>query len=142
MDLPRYYFRTRETGAFVFRIEPAGRDGRLEMDQIAVVNIRNGEVRANGARTLDDADRTAIAEWIEARRRVLAHRQADDILRTVDRLHEVTHWAQSKAAPEEIEAVTDPLLLAMHDLRQVLVRKRAERTAPAPAPATRGKDGA
>ncbi len=36
-------------------------------------------------------------------------------------------WAQQKATPDELEMVTDALLLAMHDLRAVLVRKKADR---------------
>jgi hypothetical protein len=34
---------------------------------------------------------------------------------------------QTKAADAALEEVTDTLLLAMHDLRSVLVRKKAER---------------
>ncbi len=33
----------------------------------------------------------------------------------------------SKASDAQLEEVTDALLLAMHDLRSVLVRKKAER---------------
>ena len=45
----------------------------------------------------------------------------------VDHLNLTTQWAQSKATNAELEAVTDALLLAMHDLRTVLVRKKADR---------------
>ena len=38
-----------------------------------------------------------------------------------------TQWAQSRASDAALEAVTDKLLLAMHDLRLVLVRKKSER---------------
>ena len=38
-----------------------------------------------------------------------------------------TQWVQSKATGEQLDAVTDQLLLAMHDLRTVLVRKKADR---------------
>ncbi len=51
----------------------------------------------------------------------------DDILRTVDHLNLTTQWAQSRATDEQLEAVTDSLLLAMHDLRTMLVRRKAER---------------
>jgi hypothetical protein len=34
---------------------------------------------------------------------------------------------QSKASDAQLDEVTDALLLAMHDLRSVLVRKKAER---------------
>ena len=41
--LPEYYFRVHENGAFVLRTDTENRQRRIEMDQIAVVNIRNGE---------------------------------------------------------------------------------------------------
>ena len=69
----------------------------------------------------------AIEAWMEERRAVLADRVIDDIRRTVDQLNQVAHWVQSKATDDEVDAVTDDLLLSMHDLRQVLVRRRAER---------------
>lgn len=128
-DLPAYYFRVRETGALVFRVDGANRHSRLEMDPIAVVNVRNGQIRPQGDRTLDDADHAAIRDWMEERRAVLAAREMDDIRRTLDRINLAAQWAQSRATDAELEAVTDGLLLAMHDLRTVLVRKKAERAA-------------
>ena len=50
-----------------------------------------------------------------------------DIHRAVDHMNLTTQWAQSKATPEQLEEITDTLLLAMHDLRTVLVRKKADR---------------
>lgn len=126
-ELPDYYFRVRENGAFVFRVDTENRQRRIEMDQIAVVNTRNGEIRAHGQRTLSDEDMAAIQAWMEERQAVLAARDIDDILRAVDYLNLTTHWAQSRATDEQLEEVTDALLLAMHDLRTVLVRKKADR---------------
>ena len=51
-DLPDYYFRVRENGAFVFRVDTENRQRRIEMDQIASVNIRNGEIKPQGERRL------------------------------------------------------------------------------------------
>lgn len=62
--LPEYYFRVRENGALVFRIDTGNRHRRIEMDQIAVVNIRNGEVKPHGGRELSAADRAEIDRWI------------------------------------------------------------------------------
>lgn len=124
--LPEYYFRIRENGAMVFRVDAENRMRRIEMEQIAVVNVKNGEVKAHGGRDLSKADQAAINEWLEARRAQLAEREVDDILRTVDRLNLTTVWAQQRATPEELETVTDALLLAMHDLRSVLVRKKSD----------------
>ncbi|WP_170417560.1 hypothetical protein [Ruegeria atlantica] len=126
-ELPEYYFRVRENGAAVFRIDTENRQRRIEMDQIAVINIRNGEVKPQGQRTLTDADKAEIARWMEERKALLAQRDIDDIHRAVDYLNLTTQWAQSKATPEQLEEVTDRLLLAMHDLRSVLVRKKADR---------------
>lgn len=125
--LPEYYFRVRENGAFVFRLDTENRQRRIEMDQIAVVNMRNGEIKAHGDRTLAPVDIDAIKEWMEERSKTLAHREIDDIFRAIDYLNTTTHWAQSRATDEQLEAVTDHLLLAMHDLRSTLVRKKADR---------------
>lgn len=126
-DLPDYYFRVRENGAAVFRLNPETRLRRLDLEQIAVANLRNGEIRAQGDCKLSEADLTAIRDWMAERAEVLAARDMDDILRAVDHLNLTAQWAQTKATPEQLEAVTDRLLLAMHDLRQVLVRKKSER---------------
>ncbi|SLN15521.1 hypothetical protein [Ruegeria meonggei] len=126
-ELPKYYFRVRENGAAVFKIDTENRQRRIEMDQIAVINIRNGEVKPQGQRTLSDADQAEITRWMADRKSLLAQRDIDDIHRAVDYLNLTTHWAQSKASEEQLEDVTDRLLLAMHDLRTVLVRKKADR---------------
>ena len=126
-ELPDYYFRVRENGAAVFRVDTENRQRRIEMDQIAVINIRNGEIKPHGDRTLSDADLTRIKAWMAERSDVLARRDIDDIHRAVDYLNLTTQWAQSRASHEQLEDVTDALLLAMHDLRSVLVRKKADR---------------
>jgi hypothetical protein len=127
--LPDLYFRTRDNGAMVFRVEIENRFRRIEMTQIAVVNVKNGEVKPHGGRELSGDEAARIAEWLEARRKVLKAREVDDILRTVDHLNQTAAWAQQKASAEELDAVSDALLLAMHDLRSVLVRKKADRLA-------------
>ena len=126
-ELPEYYFRVRENGAFVFRVDTENRQRRIEMDQIAVVNIRNGEIRPHGDRTLSDNDLAHIRQWMQDRAAVLAGRDMDDIHRAIDHLNLTTHWAQSRASDDQLEEITDALLLAMHDLRSVLVRKKADR---------------
>ena len=126
-DLPDYYFRIRENGAAVFRVDTENRQRRIEMDQIAVVNVRNGEVKPQGDRSLTDADIQAIQEWLNNRVALLAQRDIDDIHRAVDYLNITTQWVQAKASDDQLEDVTDALLLAMHDLRTVLIRKKADR---------------
>jgi len=126
-DLPDYYFRVRENGAAVFRIDTENRQRRIDMDQIAVINVKNGDIKPHGDRTLTDDDMAQIKNWLTTRRALLAKRDIDDIHRAVDYLNLTTQWAQSKASDEDLENVTDALLMAMHDLRSVLVRKKADR---------------
>lgn len=126
-DLPEYYFRVRENGAFVFRVDTENRMRRIEMDQIAVVNVRNGDIKPHGDRALSEVDLKVIRDWIAERNEVLARRDIDDIHRAVDYLNLTAHWVNAKATDTQLDEVTDPLLLAMHDLRSVLVRRRADR---------------
>lgn len=126
-DLPEYYFRVRENGAAVFRVDTENRQRRIEMDQIAVVNIRKSEIKPQGDRSLSEADLSVIQSWMDERKALLAKRDIDDIHRAVDYMNLTTQWAQSRATPAQLEDVTDVLLLAMHDLRSVLVRKKADR---------------
>jgi hypothetical protein len=128
-DLPDYYFRVRENGAAVFRIGTENRQRRIEMDEIATVNVKNGNIKPHGEVKLTAADKAAIEDWLAARQAQLAMREVDDILRTVDHLNLTTQWAQSKATDAQLDAVTDQLLLAMHDLRTMLVRRKADRLA-------------
>lgn len=126
-DLPDHYFRVRENGATVFRISTENRQRRIEMDEIASVNAKNGNIKPHGEVTLTKADLDAIAAWLASRQAQLAAREVDDILRAIDHLNLTTQWAQSRATDDQLEAVTDRLLLTMHDLRTVLVRKKADR---------------
>jgi hypothetical protein len=128
-ELPDYYFRVRENGAAVFRIDTENRQRRIEMDQIAIANIRNGEIKPQGDRVLSEEDIDRITTWMAERKEVLAHRDMDDIHRAVDYLNLTTQWVQSKATDDQLENVTDALLLAMHDLRSTLVRKKSDRMA-------------
>ncbi|WP_371059935.1 hypothetical protein [Rhodosalinus sp. 5P4] len=126
-DLPDYYFRVRDNGALVFRVDTENRHRRIEMDPIAAVNIRNGEIRPQGDRVLSETDVEVIRDWMAERREVVAAREMDDIFRAVDHLNLTAHWAQTRATDAELDEVTESLLMAMHDLRSVLVRRKSER---------------
>lgn len=126
-DLPEYYFRIRENGAAVFLVDTSNRQRRIDLEEIATVNVKNGQVKPHGERVLTPRDIKAITTWLQERVDLLAMRDVDDILRSIDHLNLTAQWAQSRATDEQLDAVMDPLLLAMHDLRSVLVRKKAER---------------
>ena len=126
-DLPDYYFRIRDNGAAVFRVDTENRQRRIEMDQIAVVNVRNGDIKPQNGRSLTERDRAEIDAWLKSRQALLARRDLDDIHRTIDHLNLTAQWAQSKASDDDLENITNRLLLAMHDLRSTLVRKKSDR---------------
>ncbi|MEJ8560118.1 hypothetical protein QTO30_01915 [Yoonia sp. GPGPB17] len=126
-DLPELYFRIRDNGAAVFRINTENRERRIEMDQIAVVNTNRGDFKAQGDNTLSPEEETVINDWLQSRLAVLAARDMDDIHRAIDHLNLTAQWAQAKASDAQLEEITDDLLMAMHDLRSVLVRKKSDR---------------
>jgi hypothetical protein len=128
-DLPEYYFRIRENGAAVFLVDTENRQRRIDLEEIAVVNVKNGAIKPHGERVLTPADKAAIDAWLTERAALIAGREVDDILRAIDHMNLTAQWAQSRASDADLEMVTDRLLLAMHDLRMVLVRKKSERMA-------------
>ena len=129
-ELPEFYFRVRENGAAVYRVDTQNRQRRIEMTEIAVINVKNGRVKPHGSHELTPEETTVIDDWMAERAALLARRDLDDIHRTVDHLNLTAQWAQGRASDAELEDVTDRLLLAMNDLRSVLVRKKADRLAP------------
>ena len=126
-DLPEFYFRVRENGATVFRVDTENRQRRIDMSEIAVVNIKNGQIKPHGDHELSEDELEVIQDWADERIAVIETRDIDDIYRAIDYLNLTTHWAQTRAGEDQLEDVTDGLLLAMHDLRSVLVRKKADR---------------
>lgn len=128
--LPELYFRVRDGGAAVFRVDAENRDRRLVLEPVASVNLGNGRIRPQGGRDLSPGETEVIETWVAARREELAARRLDDIFRAVDHLNQTAHWAQTEAAAAEVAEVADALLLAMHDLRMVLIRRKAEALAP------------
>ncbi len=127
-DLPDdLYFRVRDNGAAVFRVDLENRQRRLELRQIATANDNNGKIKPQGDLPPDEDEMKAIKDWLDARKKTLSVRAIDDIYRAIDHLNLTAQWAQSKADDAELEQFTDQLLMAMHDLRTVLVRKKSER---------------
>ena len=119
------FFRVRDNGAAVFRVDTENRQRRLDLQQIAVVNIRNGQVKPQGEQVPTAAERNEIDAWAVERRKTLAIRKIDDIKRATDHLNDTAQWVQSDATDEQIDEFADDLLMAMHDLRSVLVRKKS-----------------
>lgn len=120
------FFRVRENGAAVFSVDTENRQRRLEMQQIAVVNTNNGKIKPQGDHKLSPSELSAIEEWLEKRQKTLETRQIDDIMRTIDHISSTAHWVNTKATDNQVSQFSEQLLMAMHDLRSVLVRRMSE----------------
>ena len=88
-ELPEYYFRIRENGAAAYRIDTENRHRRIEMEQIAVLNLKKGEVKPQGGRELSAEERKIIDDWMVERKALLARREIDDILAWIQ-----SHWPE------------------------------------------------
>jgi hypothetical protein len=120
------YFRTKDNGAAVFRVDIENRQKRLELQPIANLNLNKGQINANSEFPPTADEVVEIESWITQRQEIILKRQSDDIQRLVDDLNATAHWLQTKADDDTLDAVADNLLLAMHDLRSVIVRKKSE----------------
>lgn len=125
-EINKLFFRVRENGAAVYRVDSENRQRRLDMQQIAIANIRNGEVKPHGDQVPTAAERNTIEGWIVERRKLLEERRVDDLKRTTDHLNLSAQWVQTKATDAQIDQFADELLMAMHDLRSAIVRRKAD----------------
>ena len=116
-----YYFRPRPGGAALLKISYDPRLKRSRLHRIAGVDA-SGQVRVVEGYTLSDAEQALIAQYL-AQGNGLSGRAAQ----AVAEIGHIAHWAQFRASAEELEGATEELLLAMQDLREVLVRKAAQR---------------
>ena len=97
--LPDLYFRIRENGAAVFRVDTENRHRRIEMEQIAVVNVKNGEIKPQGERKL--------SEWLEVMR-TRAHPSSNFTYADADGNIVLYYNARIPALPPEAAGVRSP----------------------------------
>ena len=62
-DLPQFYFRIRDNGASVFRVDTENRQRRIEMVEIASVNVKNGTIKPHGDAGLTAPELAVIKNW-------------------------------------------------------------------------------
>jgi hypothetical protein len=117
-----YYFRPRPGGAMMLRIAYDSRLRRSEMHRVAGINAKTGAIDVTTGHDLTDAERALIDDWLAQ-----GNGLEGDAAKMVEQIGHIAHWAQFRANPAELAAATDDLLLAMQDLREVLVRKAAQR---------------
>ena len=117
-----YYFRPRPGGAMMLRIQYDPRLRRSEMHRIAGINRASGAVNVTDGHDLTDLERALIDTWLAN-----GNGLTGVAAQAAEQIGHIAHWAQFKASPAELDAASEELLLAMQDLREVLVRKAAQR---------------
>ena len=117
-----YYFRPRPGGAMMLRIAYDARLRRSEMHRVAGINAKTGDIDVTSGHELTETERALIDEWLAR-----GHGLDGDAAKAAEQIGHIAHWAQFRASPAELDAATEELLLAMQDLREVLVRKAAQR---------------
>ena len=117
-----YYFRLRPGGAMMLRIAYDPRLRRSDMHRVAGINRASGAVDVTIGHDLTDEERGLIDGWL-AKGNGLEGASA----KAIEEIGHIAHWAQFRASPSDLATATEELLLAMQDLREVLVRKAAQR---------------
>ncbi|MBY8975635.1 hypothetical protein KHP62_07455 [Rhodobacteraceae bacterium NNCM2] len=118
----KLYFRRRKQGAFAFRLDVENRQRRLEMIHIATVNGK-GEIRPQKKNPPSPAEIEQIEAWIAAEADAPPETEPQKAIREINL---IAQWVAKEAGDEDILANSDPMLLAMHDLRQVIVRRLSQ----------------
>ena len=70
-----------------FTVETENRQSRLDPEQIAVINIRNGDVKPHGTYSRTQGEEQLIQDWVTQRKDLLARCEIYDMLRTVGHLN-------------------------------------------------------
>lgn len=119
------YFRLRPGGATVFRVTEMAKDRRMDLVQIANLNLKNASIKPSKNEALSEDETQRIQKWLNDRLVADAQSNREQIGELIDRLGLAAHWIKADAGDEDIAAIERQLLLAMHDLRQVLVRRKS-----------------
>lgn len=121
-----FYFRIKDNGATVFRINDEVRTRRLDLQPVAEANVRNGDIKLRKDVELSDAERAEINAWLDARRETLKAREVEQARLTIEHLNATANWISSKPDEMAAEEMSEDLLMAMHDLRAAIVRFKSK----------------
>ena len=120
------YFRIKDNGATVFRINDETRQRRLDLQPVAEANVRNGDIKLRKDVTLSDAELSEIKAWLDARSTELQGREIEQARLTIEQLNTTANWISSKPDEALADAISEDLLMAMHDLRTAIVRFKSK----------------
>lgn len=119
----KLYFRIKDNGALIFRVDAENPKKQIELDQIGAVNIRSGQVNLQPDQTLSAEEQSELDLWIAMRK---LHLSTNNVQSCIEQMNTTAHWIKSSATKSEVSDIQDNLLMAMHDLRQVIIRKLSD----------------
>ncbi len=123
MDL---YFRIKDNGATVFRINDDARQRRLDLQPVAEANVRNGDIKLRKDVELSEVERAEVEAWLTARLKTLQAREIEQARLTIEHLNATANWISSKPDEAAADEMSEGLLMAMHDLRAAIVRFKSK----------------
>ena len=121
----KLYYRHRENGVTVFRMEVANRQRRIELNQVATIT-RHGEIVPHKRRTPTPEELTEVQQWWDNWQVRRDAGDLDEAEEFITELNLFADWAARKADAAQIDKQSDALLTALLDLRQVIVRRLSE----------------
>ena len=119
------YFRIKDNGATVYRVDDQNPQRRLELNPIADAIVHNGRIKPRQGADLTAAETYEIETWLKSRAAALEARAAAEAEETIETLNQTANWFAAKPGPEA-NPLADRLLMAMHDLRTAIVRYKSE----------------
>lgn len=122
----KLFFRVREGGAAVFRVDTENRQRRLELQQVATIKLAAGDIKPFGKVKLTALEMESMADWIVERRKLTTMRQEDELRKTIDAISATAHWVHFDATADQLDEYADDLLMAMHDLRSSIVKQKSK----------------
>lgn len=126
--LQKLFYRVSKDGADVFRIDLKNRLRRLDLEKIAEVNVAENTVTPMTGVALSDEETKDIEQWRSTRQGQLEMRSQNDINRLVEAMNHAANWVENDASHTQLASISDPVLMAMHDLRATIVRKMTTKT--------------
>jgi len=126
----KLYYRHRDNGVTVFRMEVANRQRRIELNQIATI-LKDGTIAPHKRRPPSDAEREEIAAWWADWQTRSATGDVCETEKFIAALGQFTDWLARRAPGEEVDQQSDALLTALLDLRQTVVRRLSNLDDPA-----------
>ena len=121
----KLYYRHRKNGAVVFRLEVANRQRRIELNQIASIS-KTGKIIPHKRRPPTEAEVEEMTRWWADWHARADTEQLTESEKFLVELNEFTDWFQRRAEHAAVDAASDPLLMALLDLRQVVVRRLSD----------------